>query len=321
MTYFEKEKLGNNEPAKKEPQPIERLEPRHYKNTKLKNFQNFMVDTIFEKEDKSEDIELSKEEPQSVKKTEPKYHKEPEHHQEFEHHKNARLNAFQKFMVAAMVIQILLLLFVTYKISNLSSSQGGVNAPDVPNTNPSNNNRPSIPLADESKLIDDDAVKGDKNAPVTIIEFSDYECPFCERFWKQTLPQIEEKYIKTGKVKLIYRDFPLGFHANAQKAAEAAECAGEQDKYYEMHDKLFELGVSGGAIAFKQYAKDIGLDAAKFSQCLDSGKMGAEVQKDSADGQSLGVSGTPAFFINGQEVTGAQPFSVFEQIIEAELKK
>jgi len=167
---------------------------------------------------------------------------------------------------------------------------------------------------------DDDAVKGDKNAKVTIIEFSDYECPFCQRFYSQTLSQIDEQYIKTGKVKLVYRDFPLtSIHQNAQKAAEAAECAGEQGKYWEMHNTLFEKGVSGGVNTFKTYSKDIGLDQGKFNTCLDSGKMTEEVRKDLRDGESYGVSGTPAFFVNGKIISGAQPFSVFQQAIEAEL--
>jgi len=167
--------------------------------------------------------------------------------------------------------------------------------------------------------IDDDAVKGDANAPVTIIEFSDYECPFCGRFYSDTLPQIISEYIDTGKVKLVYRDFPLNFHPQARKAAEAAECAGEQGKYYEMHDLLFEKGVSGGESSFKQYAKDIGLDSSEFDSCLDSGEMADEVQKDLDDGTAAGVSGTPGFFINGRQLSGAQPFSAFKTIIDEEL--
>jgi protein-disulfide isomerase len=167
--------------------------------------------------------------------------------------------------------------------------------------------------------IDNDAVLGDDDAPITIIEFSDYECPFCTRFYLNTLPQIKSEYIDTGKVKLIYRDYPLGFHANAQKAAEAAECAGEQGKYYEMHDKLFDEGVDGGVSSFKQYAKEIGLNAEEFNECLDSGEMASEVQKDFQDGQRAGVQGTPTFFINGKILKGAQPFEVFKQIIEEEL--
>jgi protein-disulfide isomerase len=167
--------------------------------------------------------------------------------------------------------------------------------------------------------IDDDAVKGDKDAPVTIVEFSDYECPFCARFYSQAYQDIIKNYIDAGKVKLVFRDFPLGFHQNAQKAAEAAECAGEQDKYYDMHDKLFENGVTGGIASFKQYASQIGLNQGDFDNCLDSGEMANEVKKDMAQGQSYGVQGTPAFFVNGKLISGAQPFSVFQQAIEAEL--
>jgi protein-disulfide isomerase len=168
-------------------------------------------------------------------------------------------------------------------------------------------------------VMDDDEVKGDPNAPVTIVEFSDFECPYCTRFFTQTLPAITEQYIDTGKVKFVYRDFPLSFHPNAQKAAEAAECAADQDKFWDMHDKLFEDGVKGGVNSFKQYAAELGLDTAAFDECLDSGKYTDEVQKDLADGSRLGVSGTPGFFVNGKYVNGAQPFEVFQQAIEAEL--
>jgi len=181
------------------------------------------------------------------------------------------------------------------------------------------------PIPTEAEKIevsaDDDAIKGDKDAPVTIIEFSDFECPFCAKFFKETLPLIEKEYMQEGKVKLIYRDFPLSTHANAQKAAEAAECAGEQDKYYEMHDKLFEQGVKGSVDLFKQYAKDLGLNAEKFNDCIDSDSMASEIQKDMSDGQSYGVSGTPAFFINGKFISGAQQFDTFKQVIDAELAK
>ncbi len=245
------------------------------------------------------------------------------HHTEYQHKdKNSEKN-WHKYILILGVIQVLLLVFIAYKISassaitsNTENPTPDAQAPTIPNV-PSAIEAPSI---DNSKLVDDDAVKGDKNAPVTIVEFSDYECPFCEKFYTQTLPQIEENYIKTGKVKLIYRDYPLGFHAQAQKAAEAAECAGEQDKYYEMHNQLFEKGVAGGVSSFKEYAKELKLDAIKFDQCLDSGKMSSEVQKDTADGSKYGVQGTPAFFINGKLISGAQPYSVFQQAIETELK-
>lgn len=182
-------------------------------------------------------------------------------------------------------------------------------------------NQPTQPSKVEVS-VDNDAVKGSANAPITIIEFGDYECPFCARFFDQTLPSIQTNYIDTGKVRLVYRDFPLNdIHSNAQKAAEAAECAGEQDKYWEMHDKLFEEGVMGGIATFKSYASQLGLDTATFDTCLDSSAMASEVSKDMNEGASYGVTGTPAFFVNGILVSGAQPFSVFQGIIEEELKK
>jgi protein-disulfide isomerase len=166
-------------------------------------------------------------------------------------------------------------------------------------------------------LADDDPVKGDQNAPVTIVEFSDFQCPFCGRFWSQTLPQIKEDYIDTGKVKFVYRDFPLSFHQYAQKASEAAECADEQGKFWEYHDKLFENQQFLDTESLKQYAADLGLDTEKFNSCIDTGKYSSEVRKDFQDGQTNGVSGTPTFFINGQKLVGAQPYSAFQQIIDS----
>ncbi len=189
-------------------------------------------------------------------------------------------------------------------------------------------NNPTVPTVDNPTpsavqvSVDDDAIKGDKDAKVTIVEFSDYECPFCKRNYDQTYVQLKKEYIDTGKVKYVLRDFPLSFHPQAQKAAEAAECAGEiggDEKYFAMHDKLFGEGVQGGVAGFKTYAKQIGLDQKKFDDCLDSGKMASEVAKDQADGSSYGVQGTPAFFINGKMISGAQPYSVFKQAIDSEL--
>ncbi|PIN90132.1 hypothetical protein COU57_04520 [Candidatus Pacearchaeota archaeon CG10_big_fil_rev_8_21_14_0_10_32_14] len=189
----------------------------------------------------------------------------------------------------------------------------------VADTNPTVNN----PTPSAVKVsVDDDAVEGKKDAKVTIVEFSDYECPFCKRNYDQSYVQLKKEYIDTGKVKYVLRDFPLSFHPQAQKAAEAAECAGElggDDAYFKMHDKLFGEGVEGGVATFKTYAKTIGIDQKKFDTCLDSGKMAAEVAKDQADGTSYGVQGTPAFFVNGKLISGAQPYSVFKTAIDAEL--
>jgi len=184
---------------------------------------------------------------------------------------------------------------------------------------PSQPNNPTTGAAIQVSK-DDDAILGDENAPVTIIEFSDFQCPFCARFHSQTLPLLKSQYIDTGKVKFIYRDFPLSsIHPDAQKAAEAAECAGEQNAYYKMHDKIFENQNSINTNSLKKYAEQLRLDLNKFNNCLDSGKMASEVQKDLDDGKSYGVTGTPAFFINGKFIEGAQPFETFKNLIEQEL--
>jgi protein-disulfide isomerase len=169
--------------------------------------------------------------------------------------------------------------------------------------------------------LDDDPVKGSSDALVTIVEFSEFECPYCGVYSRDTFPQIDEAYIKTGKVKYVFRDFPLSFHEHAQKAAEAAGCAGEQGKFWEYHDKLFANQSALTVDNLKQYAKDLGLDTAKFDQCLDSGVRAAEVAKDVADAQNYRVSSTPTFFINGIKLKGAQSFSAFQELIEAELAK
>ena len=176
--------------------------------------------------------------------------------------------------------------------------------------------------------VDDDPSMGNKNAKVTIVEFSDYQCPFCRIFWKEALPQILKEYVNTGKARLVYRDYPLSFHPMAIPSAQAAECAEEQGKYWEMHDKIFgeQEKLGQGTVTFtvqdlKRWAGEISLDKTKFNQCLDSNKYKAEVDKDFSDGTAAGVSGTPTLFINGRRVVGAQPFSVFKAIIDEELSK
>lgn len=167
--------------------------------------------------------------------------------------------------------------------------------------------------------LGDDPAKGPATAPVTIVEFSDFQCPYCGRV-TGTLKQVEDKY--GDKLRVIFRDFPLvQIHNNAAKAAEAASCANEQGKFWQMHDKMFgdqtKLAVEG----LKQSATEIGLDAAAFNQCLDSGKYAAEWQKDVDEGSSYGVTGTPAFFINGRLLSGAQPLEAFTTVIDEELAR
>jgi protein-disulfide isomerase len=172
--------------------------------------------------------------------------------------------------------------------------------------------------------VDDDTVLGNEDAPITLIEFTDYQCPFCSRHYEQTYKQIKADYIDTGKVKLVVRDYPLSFHPNAQKASEASECADEQDKFYEMHDVLFskqgewsELAAPAAAEKFKQYARDLGLKAAAFDSCLDDGAMAAEVNSDLSEGQAAGIDGTPGFWILGpngetKNISGAYPYDTFK---------
>lgn len=231
-----------------------------------------------------------------------------------------------KINLVAILVSITLVFSIAnaYANYNLSNRIDAIN-----NTNNillnklENNTQPQATPAPVLRLnvsADDDPVKGSNDAPVTIIEFSDFECPFCERFYTQTLPLIDSDYIQTGKVKFVYRDFPLSFHRNATKAAEAADCANEQGKFWEYHDKIYENQNDIGIASLKQYAVDLGLDAQAFNTCLDSGKMTQEVQKDAQDGRAYGVQGTPTFFINGIRLVGAQPYENFQQVIDQELK-
>ncbi|MCL6641760.1 MAG: DsbA family protein [Candidatus Bipolaricaulota bacterium] len=173
------------------------------------------------------------------------------------------------------------------------------------------------------KVLLDEPAKGAEDAPVTIIEFADFRCGFCLRHFVQTLPTLEEEYIATGKVRYIYRNFPI-LGVQSRWAALAAECAHEQGRFWEYHDKLFELVQQGQELLrsrLKGVATELGLDAAQFDSCLDSSKYLDEVQEDFAAGQGAGVTGTPAFLINGQLLVGAHPIEKFRELIEQELAK
>ncbi len=158
--------------------------------------------------------------------------------------------------------------------------------------------------------------KGPQSAPVTIVEFSDFQCPFCVKA-EGTVKDLLTAYPE--KIRLVYRDFPLPFHKNAQKAAEASHCAADQGKYWEMHDKLFSSQEKLALGDLKGYARDLGLDGAKFDRCLDSGDKGKVVDGSKKAGEEAGVSGTPAFFINGRMLSGAQPLESFKQIVDQEI--
>ena len=174
---------------------------------------------------------------------------------------------------------------------------------------------------------------GDANAPVTIVEYGHFKCPSCNRFFRDTEPQITEKYIKTGKVKFVWKDFPFE-GGDSIKASEAAYCAQDQGKFWEYHDLLFTYiwenyyakNINGEeATVFtnaklKEFAGQLGLDSTKFGSCVDSGKYSKLVQDNYKEGIAKGAKATPTFFINSQKVVGAQPFSVFSQIIDSQLK-
>src|SRR3989344_847796 len=153
------------------------------------------------------------------------------------------------------------------------------------------------------------AVKGKDDAKITIVEYSDFQCPFCSRFYAQTLPSILKDWVDSGKAKIYFKHFPLtSIHPNAQKASEATECAKDQNKFWEMHDKIFENQAAIQIADLKKYAADLKLDTAKFNKCIDDGEKAAAVNADLQEGFANGVTGTPSFFINDHSIVGAQPY-------------
>ena len=174
---------------------------------------------------------------------------------------------------------------------------------------------------------------GNPDAPITIIEFSDFQCPFCAKFHMQTLPTIMDEYINKGTVKLVFRDFPIqNIHPNAVLASIAAECANEQGKFEQMYHTLFKkqkewsnLETSYAIALFNQYASELQLNEEKFDSCIKNVKYIEEVQKDLDEGRTFGVTGTPGFFIGNEEIgfvelKGAQPFESFKKVIDNQLE-
>lgn len=186
---------------------------------------------------------------------------------------------------------------------------------------------PAISPEDAIKKLGDARlpVKGEANAKVTIVEFSDFECPFCASFYTETLPKILSEYVDKGLVKMDYRHYPLSFHPQALPAAITSECANEQGKFWEMHDKIFEENVAGGlasatADTYKTWAQELGLASVSFGACVDEQRHKGTIDKDFALGNEITVNATPTFFINGRMLVGAQPFESFKAIIDEELK-
>lgn len=165
---------------------------------------------------------------------------------------------------------------------------------------------------------------GRADAPVTIVEFTDYQCPFCRKYHTANFPELKKNYIDTGKVRFVSRDLPLDFHPNAQRAAEAAWCAGEQNKYWELRDTMITNSTDLSKEAIAKYAQTNALDLASFQACADADKYKAEIEKSIADAGTVGISGTPSFVIgktstdavDGDRVVGAVPEAVFETEIQ-----
>ncbi len=186
--------------------------------------------------------------------------------------------------------------------------------------------RPPTPAAPVDIPTDESYSVGSPDAPVTLIEYLDYQCPFCGRHFRQTFPQIKEQYVDTGQVRYVFKDFPLTrIHPWAVAAANAARCAGEQGAYLAFHDKLFEnqdaWGNDQAETIFTGYAAELGLDTAAFGQCVRENRYEDAIMADLDEGIGVGVSGTPTFFINGRFFSGAQPFETFVAYIEAALEE
>jgi len=231
---------------------------------------------------------------------------------------------------AGIAIVSIILAFLAVNIMDTNPElqfEGNTPTPTpIPTQQPTQSSRPQIIQVS----LDDDPVKGNPDATVTIVEFSDFQCPFCKRFHETTLPLILENYVDTGKVKFVYRDFPIvGIHPNgAVVTALAAECADDQGMFWQYHDKIFQnqknwerLATEDISVQLKGFAEELGLNTNQFNECLNSGKYLDEVNKDLQDGKSYGVTGTPGFFIGNEEggyikVTGAQPYSVFQSVLD-----
>ena len=162
---------------------------------------------------------------------------------------------------------------------------------------------------------------GNSSAKIVIVDFSDFECPYCGKFFRGAFKDINERYVKTGKAVFVYKNFPLEMHTHSRKAAEASLCANEQGRFWDYHDKLFSNQDALTVNDLKIYARELSLDTNKFNDCLDSGKIGPIIENEIKEGKDYGVSGTPTIFINGIKIVGAQPFDIFKRTIEEELNK
>lgn len=192
--------------------------------------------------------------------------------------------------------------------------------------------RPSVPPQPKTGKanINGDPYMGKADAPLVLVEFSDYECFYCARFFRETLPQLRKEYIDTGKLKHVFKDFPLGFHKKAKKAAEASLCAGEEQKYWEMHDLIFKNQKQIDVPHLIDHAKTLGLNTDDFEKCINDGRYAEGIGKDMNTGQKVGVRGTPSFIlgkindkgeVEGDYIRGARPYKFFKSALDAMLAK
>jgi protein-disulfide isomerase len=188
------------------------------------------------------------------------------------------------------------------------------NCMTMPNGNDNDNDNDNV--GDPPIILTTDHILAEGTPALTVVEYADFQCPFCGRFARETYPTIKAEYIDTGKVRWVFRHFPLAIHANARDAAEASECAHDQGMFWEYHDHLFNNQAALDVASLKAYAGQLGLDQTTFDGCLDGGGKAARVQMDVDSGTALGVTGTPAFFIGGRRVQGFQTISQFRALLD-----
>lgn len=229
-------------------------------------------------------------------------------------------------LIAAIVIGGAVVFASLYKVAPVSVGTAGI-APS-PTTAP----QPSVSATQVMQLTSHDSILGNANAPVTLIEYGDYQCPFCGQFFSQTQPQVVADYVNTGKVKMVFRNFAF-LGAESTAAAQAAECSEEQNKLWAYHDALYAGKVAddqkGGSeddgffnrALFLKLANQVGLNVPQFTSCIDSNKFANQVAQEKLDASAAGVNSTPTVFINGQQVLGAQPYSAFKSVIDVALAK
>jgi protein-disulfide isomerase len=220
------------------------------------------------------------------------------------------------------------------KIQYLEGKMGvnkGVQAPGVADAGAQGQAAPTVPTAPVAPttvnvaVTKDDPIKGDANAKLTVVEFADYQCPFCERFFTQVMPSLQKDYIDTGKIKFVFKNLAF-LGQESTDAANAAKCAQEQNKFWEFHDYLYSHQGQENSGAFsvdnlKKFAGAVGLAQGQFDSCLDSKKYDAQVQADNAEANKNGFNSTPSTAVGSTPVIGAQPYAQFKTIIEAELAK